>query len=61
MRVLVVRDDGQLRRIDNAIAEIEARRPGERNRMTGLLAALEAEKQELLRCNTRRLRPQLLS
>jgi hypothetical protein len=60
MHALVVHDDGQLRRIESAIAAIEARRPGERNRMTGLLAALEAEKQELLRCNARRP-PRLLS
>jgi hypothetical protein len=59
MRVLIVHDDGQLRRIESAIAAIEARLPPERNRATSLLAALEAEKQELLRHNTRRQRPKL--
>ena len=57
MRVLIVHDDGQLRRIENAIAAIEARLPAERNRMDLLLAALKAEKREVLRCNLGRPRP----
>jgi hypothetical protein len=57
MRVLIVHDDGQLRRIESSIAAIEARLPPERHRLSGLLAALEAERQELLRYSIRRPRP----
>jgi hypothetical protein len=57
MRVLIVYDDGQLRRIESSIAAIEARLPPERHRLSGLLAALEAERQELLRYSIRRPRP----
>jgi hypothetical protein len=42
MRVLVVHDDGQLRRIERAIAAIEARLPLEQNRVSSLLAARRA-------------------
>jgi hypothetical protein len=49
MRELIVRDDGQLRRIDGAIAAIEARSGGERIRMGSLLTALQSEREELLR------------
>jgi hypothetical protein len=49
MRELIVRDDGQLRRIDGAIAAIEARSGGERIRMGSLLTALLSEREELLR------------
>ncbi len=51
MRLLIVRDDGDLRRIERAIAEFEGRPPSERLRKSCLLQALHQERQELLRCN----------
>jgi hypothetical protein len=51
MRVLIVRDDGELRRIERAIAEFEGRPPAERLRKSCLLQALHHERAELLRCN----------
>jgi hypothetical protein len=51
MRVLIVHDDGDLRRIDRAIAEFEGRPAGERLRRSCLLQALHEERAELLRCN----------
>jgi len=49
MSELIVRDDGQLRRIDGAIAAIEARSSTERVRMGSLLTALMSEREEILR------------
>jgi hypothetical protein len=51
MRVLIVRDDGELRRIDRAIAEFEGRPAAERLRKSCLLQALHQGRAELLRCN----------
>lgn len=48
MRVLIVRDDGQLRRIERAIAEFEGRPPTERLRKSCLLQALQRERETLL-------------
>jgi len=49
MRALIVKDDGELRRIERAIAEFEARQPAERLRRTSLLEALRRQRAELLR------------
>lgn len=56
MRVLVVKDDGQLRRIERAIAEIEARPPMEQRRKACLLRGPPRERETLLR-ESRYLRP----
>lgn len=56
MRALIAHDDGQLRRLESAIAAIEARSPADRGRMHLLLAALESEKLELLRSGIRPVR-----
>jgi hypothetical protein len=53
MRVLIVRDDGQLRRIDSALARFEAGSPAEQCKKTCLLAALQSERAELLRHGSR--------
>lgn len=50
MRVLIATDDGQLARIERAIAEFEARPAAERMRKVFLLAALRRERAELQRC-----------
>ena len=52
MRALVSPDDDQLRRINAAIAAFRHRPVAERSRMGALLAALETEKNELLRART---------
>lgn len=49
MRELVVKDDGQLGRVERAIAALEGRTLGDRMRMQGLLQALYAEQHELRR------------
>jgi hypothetical protein len=46
---LIVRDDRELRRIERAIAELEARPMAERHRMQSLLQALRNERAELTR------------
>jgi hypothetical protein len=51
MRELIVTDDGQLGRIERAIAEFEARPLMERERKSFLLRALRQERTELLRCS----------
>lgn len=56
MRTLIARDDGQLRRLESAIAALAARPPAERNRMSMLLSALESERAELLRQSPQLLR-----
>ena len=56
MRTLVARDDGQLNRVEAAIAGLKARPPAERNRLTMLLSALESEKAEILRHSPQLLR-----
>ncbi len=56
MRTLIARDDQQLRRLESAIAALEARPPAERNRAYLLLQALESERAELLRYSPQRLR-----
>lgn len=48
MKVLICRDDGQLRRIESAIAAIEAASSGERQSKLALLNALEIEHASLL-------------
>jgi len=53
MRELIVKDDGELRRIERAIAEFEARQPAERLRRTALLDALRRQRADLLRCHPR--------
>ncbi len=54
MGELVVRDDGQLGRVERAIASLEARSTCDRMRMQGLLQALYAEQHELRRLVRRR-------
>jgi hypothetical protein len=49
MRELVVKDDGQLGRIERAIAAFERRPACDQMRMQGLLQALYAEQHELRR------------
>jgi len=49
MKVLICNDDGQLRRIEGAIAAIESALPCRRQSKLSLLTALEAERAELLK------------
>ncbi len=49
MGALICNDDGQLRRVESAIAAIEAAQPCQRPNKFSLLMALEAERAELLR------------
>lgn len=49
MRELVVKDDGQLGRVERAIAALEGRPVRDQMRMQGLLQALYAEQHELRR------------
>lgn len=49
MKVLICNDDGQLRRIEGAIAAIESALPCRRQGKLSLLTALEAERAELLK------------
>jgi len=49
MRELVVTDDGQLGRVERAIAALEGRSRCDQMRMQGLLQALYAEQHELRR------------
>jgi hypothetical protein len=49
MRELVVKDDGQLGRVERAIAALEGQPVCDRMRMQGLLQALYAEQHELRR------------
>jgi hypothetical protein len=49
MKELILRDDRELRRIETAIAAMERAPASERLRRHCLLAALEAERDELLR------------
>ncbi len=56
MRTLIAHDDGQLRRLDSAIAALQARPPAERSRASHLLRALESERAELLRYMPQALR-----
>lgn len=49
MRELVVTDDGQLGRVERAIAAFEGRSRCDQMRMQGLLQALHAEQHELRR------------
>jgi len=50
---LVVRTDPQLRRLERSIAELEARPPQEKARKSWLLAALQNEREELLKTRRR--------
>jgi hypothetical protein len=64
MAALIVKDESELRRVERAIAEFEARSPTERLRKSCLLQALYAERAELLRISPQRrrlLRPQTLA
>ncbi|HUK00534.1 MAG TPA: hypothetical protein VLV85_19935 [Stellaceae bacterium] len=54
MAALIVKDDGELRRVQRTIAEFEARPPMERLRKSCLLQALYAEREELLRVSPQR-------
>jgi hypothetical protein len=54
MRELIVNDDGELRRIERALAELEARPAAERLRKVFLLRALRRQKAELLRASPER-------
>ena len=58
MGELIVRDDGQLRRVETAIAAIEGRSACDRMRVVSLLEALYAERKMLQvsqrRCPKRR-------
>jgi hypothetical protein len=49
MRELIVKDDGQLRRLEHSIAAIECRSGGDQMRVQSLLHALYAEREELKR------------
>jgi hypothetical protein len=49
MRSLIAHDDGQLRRLESAIAAFHTRPAAERDRFVALLAALEEERAELTR------------
>lgn len=49
MRELILRDDRELRRVQSAIAQIEQASASDRLRRHCLLAALTAERDELLR------------
>lgn len=49
MKELILRDDRELRRLESAIAVMEQAPASERLRRHCLLAALEAERDELLR------------
>ncbi len=49
MRALVVENDGQLDRIERALAEFQAQPAAAQLRKTALLQALHQEKAELLR------------
>jgi len=53
MRGLMALDTVQLRRVESAIARIEGRSSVERAKMACLLAALQAERAELLRYGPR--------
>ena len=53
MRALICHDDGQLRRIEAAIASIEAAQPTCRNSKLALLRALEVERNSLLQYTKR--------
>ncbi|HKW53762.1 MAG TPA: hypothetical protein VJO12_08730 [Stellaceae bacterium] len=48
MVVLIVRENPQLRRLERAIAELEAQPPAERLRKKTLLVALQAERAAIL-------------
>lgn len=48
MRALICHDDDQLRRVESAIAAIEAAPPGQRQTKLALLAALHIERASLL-------------
>jgi len=54
VRTLIVKDDGDLRRIERAIAELEARPAAERLRKTCLLQALHEQRVELRRWSRHR-------
>jgi hypothetical protein len=54
MRVLIGRDDGQLRKLETAIAAFHARPHAERDRFDALITALEEERSEILRSCTHR-------
>jgi hypothetical protein len=61
MRVLICNDDRELKRIDAAIAAIEAAPPRHRQGKLLLLSALESERAELLRytCGKTRRSPRV--
>ena len=54
MRVLIVHDDGQLKRLESSIAAFHTRPAAERDRFAALLAALEEERAEIARFGARR-------
>lgn len=48
LKVLIAKDDGQLRRIDRSIAEIEAAPASQKQYKLSLLRALQTERAHLL-------------
>jgi hypothetical protein len=54
MKVLIARDDEQLRKLESTIAAFNARPQEERDRLGALIAALEQERSEILRSCSRR-------
>ena len=56
MRTLLVHDDGQLQRLESAIAAFQTRLAAERDRFAALLTALEAERTEIARSGARHRR-----
>ncbi|HZS81422.1 MAG TPA: hypothetical protein VFA50_01020 [Stellaceae bacterium] len=54
MSALIVRDDPQLRKIENAIAMIERGPAARRRQLASLLSALENERAEILRYSSHR-------
>jgi len=61
MRELIVRDDRELRRVERAIANIRRDPGAAKGRCQSLLAALEAERAELLKLYGRQLRSQRMA
>jgi hypothetical protein len=54
MRVLIARDDGQLQKLESAIADFNSRSQAERDRFSALVAALEEERDQIRRVSSHR-------
>jgi len=59
MNELIVRDDGQMRRIDAAIAALKALPTAQQQRRFCLLQALQNEREEIVKIGRRRSMPRL--